>query len=187
MGQSVAVKNPKASGQLDDRMAALTADARSAVALSVARRLLPALCVYLSAVGRDPEQPRALVGQAWASLYGGVPPTPDQLAALFESAPPAPRDVPSEAQREARMASEAFLALAAAVHCTIHHQVREAVSVLEDARYAALDRGGEAAVVEERQLQDAAITLAESVGDYRELLHLLKPAEQNDEGRDASS
>lgn len=181
------MKNAQARGQLDDRMAALTAEARSAIALSVARRLLPALSAYLSAVGGDPEQPRALFGQAWASLYGGVPPTPDQLAALFESAPPAPRDVPSEAQHEARIASEAFLALAAAIHCTIHHQVREAVSVLEDARSAALDRGGEAAVVEERQLQDAVITLAESVRDYRELLRLPWPAEQNDEGPYAPS
>jgi hypothetical protein len=76
-------------GQLADRMAALTPEARSAVALSVARRLLPSLSAYLSAAGRDPDTPRALLEQARASLHGGVTPTPEQLAALFQIAPPA--------------------------------------------------------------------------------------------------
>lgn len=162
----------------EPRIAALGETRRAAAALAVASRHLAKLTEYLATVGQDQTEAERLLEKAWASLGGQEPPTPDELAAFWSDfAPPPPRDVPGDDRAGVLIANEAFLALVGAIHCVMHGRAREAVSVLENGRMAALVADGTAGAARELALQRRQMDAAASISDLQELVTVLRRQE----------
>jgi hypothetical protein len=160
------------------RIAALGKTRQAAVALAVASRHLARLTEYLAAAGQDQTEAGRLLEKAWASLDGHEPLTPDELGEFYSSfAPAPPRDVPDVEQPGVMIASEAFLALVGAIHCVIHGRAREAASVLENGRVAALVAAGAEGEARELALQRRQLDAAASICDMRELVTILRRQE----------
>lgn len=183
MGQCGVVDHRESERQrLRQRMSGLRPEARAAVALAIASRVLPALESYAVSHGLDAEVAAILLDRGWDSLLGADRLDPDDLMAVWALAPPAPRDVPEPDRQEVAVASEAFLALAGALHSVVHSRPHEALSVLEDGRLAALHANGDTGVSEELAFQDQAISVAESVGmDSLTLVRQLRGLVQGDD------
>jgi hypothetical protein len=162
----------------EPRIAALGETRRAAVALAVASRHLAKLTEYLAAVGQGQTEAGRLLEKAWASFDGQEPLTPDELTEFYSSFAP-PRDV-SDAERPGVMiASEAFLALVGAIHCVMHGRAREAVSVLESGRVAALAASGVEGEARELALQRRQLDAAASTPGMQELVTVLRRQEDS--------
>jgi hypothetical protein len=162
----------------EPKIAALGETRRAAVALAVASRHLAKLTEYLAVAGQSQTEAGRLLEKAWASFDGQEPLTPEELAGFCSHfAPPAPRDVPDDERPGVLIASEAFLALTGAIHCVLHGRAREAMSVLENGRVAALVADGTEGAARELALERRQLDAAASISDMQELVTVLRRQE----------